>query len=525
MTPVDTSEIKKIVASLKNKKSSGHDNIPIQVVKSSVDYISDPLMHIINLTLETGIFPDDLKKAIIKPLYKKGNKTNLSNYRPIALLPTFSKIFEKVIHIRLTKFLNQNKILNSCQFGFQKGKSTTTAIFETLKLVWESVNNKNLCASLLIDMSKAFDCVNFDIILKQLENIGIRGNALQLFYTYLYNREQAVEIVSYNAQTKTVARVQSSFEKVQLGVPQGSILGPLLFLIYLNELPNIVDVPCTLYADDVTLLFSNENTYENMQEHINSVLTNILKWLNSLNLRVNLDKTKLIQFRNYKTVPESIVASNANTSVDDVSHVSFLGVEIDTHLNWKAHINELNKKISSRCYALSILSETCSEKIVISAYYGTVYPLLTYGVIFWGNSVDVDKTFILQKKCLKTVFRMYMDESLREVFREKRFLTLTGIYILELSQFVKKHPEYFTKRSCKENIRSQYKYNMVLPRTSTSIYKKSTFISAINVFNHLPNEIKSLEGNTFKRCLKNFLIDKVFYNLKEFYNYVNLNVY
>lgn len=518
LAPVDSYEIKKIVRSLKNKKSSGFDNIPMTVIKSCIDLITEPLVHVINRTLETGIFPDQLKRALIKPLHKKGLKTDMANSRPIALLPSFSKIFEKVIFNRLTDFFNKNSTLSPLQFGFQKGKSTSLAIFEMFMRIWDNINEKRSCVSLLLDMSKAFDCVVHDIIFQQLEHIGVRGIALQLLKSYLCNREQAVIIESYDNLTKSIKYVQSSFSRVLLGVPQGSVLGPLLFLIYLNELPNLIPEPCVMFADDVTVLFSSDKRNIDLNHNIERSLGKIIRWLQTLNLKVNLSKTKLIQFRNYKTAPMLLNIKEAGTSVEEVTSASFLGVRIDTHLNWKSHIDQISKKISSNCYALSILSGSCSETVVVSAYYGNVYPLLTYGVIYWGNSVDVQKVFTLQKRCLRTVYRMRADVSLRDVFRNKRFLTLTGIYILELCLLIKCQSAYFTlKSSLKSNLRSQYKYNLQLPKVNNSIYKKSTYIMAIRVYNNLPAEIKVLEGILFKRRLKNWLIDKVFYSLNEFY--------
>lgn len=519
LAPVDSNEIRKIVAALRNKKSSGYDNIPMSAIKSCIHYIAEPLAHIINLTLETGIFPEQLKKALIKPLYKKGTKIDIENYRPIALLPNFSKIFEKVIYNRLTTYLNKNNILSPSQFGFQKAKSTSLAVFKIFQQIWDLINEKKCCVSLLLDMSKAFDCVVHDILLQQLEHIGVRGNALQLFKSYLCSREQAVVIDKYDKTTKTFEHIQSGYEKVVLGVPQGSVLGPLLFLIYLNDLPLQMDEPCVMFADDATVLFSSDKGNTNLNNNINCALSKITQWLLTLNLKVNLGKTKIIQFKNYKSEPLLLSVSKAGTEIEEVSSANFLGVKIDSHLNWKSHIDQLNKKISSGCYALSILSGACSETVVKTAYYGSVYPLLTYGVIYWGNSVDVNSTFILQKKCIRAIYRMRTEESLRYVFKEKRFLTLTGIYILELCLFVKNQLGYFSKMSSlKCNIRQQYKYNLQMPRVNNSIYKKCTYVMAIRIFNHLPIAIKALEGVTFKRKLKNWLLERVFYNLNEFYN-------
>jgi hypothetical protein len=372
----------------------------------------------------------------------------------------------------------------------------------------------------LLDLSKAIDCVVHDTVLYQLENVGIRGNALSLFKTYLCNRKQATVIESFSNSTKRIEQSRSDFKTVNVGVPQGSVLGPLIFLIYINELPKIVDELCVLFADDATLLFSGSLSNDKLEHNINNTFNIVVKWLKTINLNVNVEKTKLLQFRNYKTAPRSVVITEGSSTIEQVDNANFLGIRIDTHLNWKSHIADLNNKIAKACYALSILSDTCSENVIKSAYYGNVYSLLTYGIIYWGDSTDVVTTFRLQKRCIRTMYHLDCRHSLRDIFKEKKLLTFTGIYILELCLFVKRNGEYFTKKtSLSQKLRTQYKYNYRIPKVHNKLVYKSAFIAAMRVFNTLPIELKSLEGKQFKTHLKNWLIDRVFYNTNEFYSF------
>lgn len=524
LTPVDIHELKKIVKGLKNKRSCGLDDIPMQVIKHSFEYIGEPLVYILNLMIETGVFPDDLKKAKIKPLFKKGSKSNINDYRPIALLSNFSKIFEKVIYNRLLEFLTKYNLLNENQFGFQKKRSTTLAIYKILGKIWDSLNNKIPCVGLFLDMSRAFDCVKYKILLHFLENLGVRGLALDLLKSYLQNREQVTVIDFFDKAKKTFKEVLSEPKEVILGLPQGSILGPLLFLIYVNQLPNIMNNLCVMFADDATIFIpdTSRNT-TNFENNINEILRTTVNWLNSINLNVNLSKTKIIQFRNYQTNPYPLKIKQNNTIVEKVNEINFLGVTIDAHLNWKSHILKINNKISSYCYALSILIETTSVEVARAAYFGHIYPLLTYGIIFWGNSVNVQSTFILQKKCLRIIYNMYSYETVRNIFKENGYLTLTCIYILEIATFVKKNGQYFENTT--ENLRTQrnkYKYNICVPRINNALYYKSAYSSGIKIFNHLPVEIKALCLPTFKFKLKEWLKKYSFYGLEEYFNKRNV---
>lgn len=275
-----------------------------------------------------------------------------------------------------------------------------------------------------------------------------------------------------------------------------------------------------MFADDATILFSGETLDVDFQNNINNTVKTVVSWLKSINLTVNLTKTKLMQFRNHKQIPAKLNVMESGISIEEIETISFLGIIIDPHLTWKHHIQKINNKISSQCYALSILADTCSQEAVITAYYANIYSLLTYGVIYWGNSTDVQSTFVLQKRCLRIIFRMNNRQSLRNIFKGQGFLTLTSIYIYELCNFVKSNKDYFTTlASQRDNLRSQYRYNLTLPLVKNKTYDKSTFISAIRVFNQLPNEIKMLDDVKFKRNLKTWLNKKGFYSLKEFFEF------
>lgn len=270
----------------------------------------------------------------------------------------------------------------------------------------------------------------------------------------------------------------------------------------------MTDHPCVMFADDATIFITdNKLDGSNICNELCSTLRIVINWLASLHLRVNLDKTKCIQFSKNKQATQDL-----NINIDSKR------IEQVNSTNWKLHTEKINKKIASSCYAISILIKVTSVEVAKQAYYGNVYPQLTYGVIFWGNSVNVQSTFILQKRCLRLIFNVKTRESLRPVFKRHRMLTLTCIYILEICLFIRQRKDLFIKKcDSKENLRSQYQYDLCTVRPTSYILKKSTYATGIKIYNKLPANIKLLDGSKFKRNLKDWLICKCFYDLNEYF--------
>jgi hypothetical protein len=317
------SELIGVITSLKSTHSSGYDGITNRLLKLCSHQISKPLCFIINKSLCMGVYPERLKYAVINPLLKKGDKTLINNYRPISLLTSFAKVFEAVIFKRLGDHIETHKILLSEQFGFCKGSSTEEAIYRLSNGVLSAWNNKEYMIDIVCDIAKAFDCVSHDLLLRRLKFYGVQGVSLKWFQSYLQHRKQRVEL-KYPSGT-----CYFNWETVTCGVPQGSVLGPLLFNIYINDCPleinNISEV--IMYADDTTILCTSKD-YHELKTELDAILSHMVDWFQKNKLVLNFDKTKIIKFTSTASAccPLNLVLHSK--SLQEVDMVKFIGFTI-----------------------------------------------------------------------------------------------------------------------------------------------------------------------------------------------------
>lgn len=513
INPVTTEEVIDIINSLKNKMSAGHDEIPSSIVKFCGFELSIPLCYIINNSFKYGIFPEQLKLALVKPIYKKGDPEVLDNYRPISLLPSFSKIFEIAMANRLLNFFRIHKLFEDCQHGYLEGRSVETAVYDFVEKIIQNLEQKNIAMGVFLDLSKAFDSLDHAIILEKLELYGIRGIALQWIRSYLTDRYQKV------VNEKDHKKYFSERGLISFGIPQGSILGPLLFIIYINDVVHALsDETASLinYADDTNLLIGAE-TFPDLITKTDISLNNMNDWFLVNRLILNKSKTNYICFRTKQSkidIPKSATLLTQNVTLSQ--DTKFLGIHIDQNLSWEKEIQYVCNKLNSVSYTLRIMTKYLEFDVLKIIYCANFQSILRFGIIFWGGSKDFHKIFIIQKRTIRLLLGLKARESCRGKFRELGILTVTGLYIYGCLLFLFRNKRKFTKYEIVHNYNTRSLcYN--IPEHRLTLSERNPAYSCIKFYNKLPTNIKELTTlRDFKKQVFNIILAVEPYNELEF---------
>lgn len=511
LEPTDSTEILRVINSLKNTKSVGYDNIPVKLLKMIKHLVSEPLAHIVNLCLSQGIFPSELKISTVYPIYKKGPKTELGNYRPVSILSNVSKIFEKIIYTRIMNFVETKNVITERQNGFRRNRGTTRAMYQLVNEITKCLNNGQNTAAVFMDLSKAFDCVEHNILMEKIGHYGLRGMSSELVRSYLTDRKQYIA----DTDRATGKRVQSAPMTVKRGVPQGSILGPLLFILYINDLPEIVEENVLLYADDTTVSFGAASIGE-LTQKIEHAITHMNTWFDENCLTLNINKTQLIRF-SYPLVDENSLRVNiSNGAISSVDDASFLGIQIDRRLDWRSHIEKLAQKTARYAYALKVIARNINVGAAMTSYYAYIQSSIRYGIIMWGNSVDSKRIFKLQKACVRNIFGMQQADSCRPIFKREKILTLYGIYILEAVRFISGNRELFTECIRQHGYSTRNRDQLIPAKPNLTYIRNSVHFTIVKIYNKIPQFIRGMEKSKLEGILKRHLLDRAYYSLTEY---------
>ena len=446
---VQENEVDKIINTLKPKSSFGYDGISTKFVKGIKVAIISPLTMIINQMLKTGIFPDKLKIAKVLPFYKKGDETDFTNYRPVSLLPAISKIFEKAIYIQIYDYFQKHKLLYKHQYGFRKEHSTELAALELLDRLIECLDNGEIPVSIFLDLSKAFDTLDHSILIEKLKFYGLQNTELKLMTNYLTNRKQYVDIEG----------TKSEMLHIKTGVPQGSVLGPLLFIIYMNDVQYASNIfTPVIYADDTTLTntlsaFNIARDNANASE-LNSELDKISLWLKLNKLSLNETKTKCMMFHMpQKKFTRPTLRING-VDIEQVKEFNFLGIVLNKNLNWRAHVDMIASKISRTIGILNRMKRFMPLNVLQTLYNTLIQSHINYGILTWGNNNG--RIHKLQKKALRIITNSKYNAHSEPIFKRLKLLTVMDLLKLNQLKFYHKFlndklPHYFMQLQLNPN--------------------------------------------------------------------------
>ena len=456
-------------------------------------------------------FPDQLKMAKLFPIHKSGSKTDPANYRPISILPTVSKIFEKHINKHLVAFLNKYKVIHANQSGFRQRHSCQTALVKLIDQWMACIDRGDLVGSVFLDFRNAFDLVDHSILIDKLSLYKCKGSDLNLFNSYLQSRQQVIDSgqgLSKPADIKT-------------GVPQGSILGPTLFLIFINDLPLHMEYcEIDLFADDATY-HVNGKTKSEVEPKLQTDGTNSRTWAKQHKMQIHYDKTACMALGTRNMTQNGFSKLNIDIDGNKIKQVDkqkLLGVFIDENLLWTPHIDYLCATISTKISLLKHLSTYVPVKVQKLFYQGYILPLIDYGSNTWGSTSkqNIERLAKLQKRAARIILKTGFDTSSSEMFTDLGWLTIKNRHnynkaVLTYKALNKLTPEYISdllkpvSEVHNRNLRSASNGSLAVPRSSTSFFDRSYSATASRLWNSMPIEIITESSlKNFKRSAKTY---------------------
>lgn len=509
--PVTDYEMLNTIHSLKNKRCMGTDDIPIDIVKFCADVLSPSLVDLINMSLMCGTFPDALKTAKSIPIYKKGDRVCIDNYRLISILSVFSKIFEKIISVRIENFIEGNGLMSPHQYGFRKGFSTSTASIDIVQHINDELDDGKYVYGVFFDLTKAFDSIEPCYVAEKLDALGIRGPINSWVSSFLRDRSVVVELQG---------TISNTF-RVDKGTPQGSTLGPLIFLLFVNDLPEFIHHGRVfMYADDTSIVVSDKCAAA-LREKILLVMAQFEEWCSRNRLLLNFNKTKVIEFANVHKSAANISIMFQGSPIERCTDMSFLGTILDSRLNWSKNIDVICERLNKAYFVISSLCGIINIGSLMSVYYALVYSVISYSIMMWGQASQWHRVFVLQKRILRRIYGLPYRESCRGCFGENGILTVPCIYILKALTYIHARKHSYVTRGDIHEYETRHRHVICMPQLHHSFAFKAPCTAAQRLYNLLPNGTKCLDLAAFKREMRNLLSRNVFYSVGEFVSFVS----
>ena len=497
-------EIMKIINDLDGKKSGDIFHISPDLVKLSGQTLSQILTIIFNFSIKDGCFPAAMKPAKILPMHKGDSVLAVGNYRPISILPILSKIFERLIYNRLIKFINDNNILTELQFGFQKNKSTEHAVTSILSTLDEAKFKGNSSYCIFLDFAKAFDTVNHEILLKKLDHYGVSGISHNLLKSYLSNRSQQTEING----------VLSDSGVIKHGVPQGSVLGPLLFLIYINDIRESSEVlKFFLFADDTTVFYSDK-TNAGTEDLLNRELSKVSTWLAANKLSLNVKKSNFLHFHHGKVKKPTINLRLNETAVEEKSVTKYLGVFIDNKLTWKTHIQHVKTKLSQGNGMISKIRYYVNDVCLRNLFYSFVQSHINYNLINWSSTYPtlINAIGLKVKAAVRLISFKNKYEHTNPLFLKHKILPLLDLIKYKKAILLWKISKGYINEPLStifdRNTYNPLRYNLPNPQRTSDKYK--IVYSCVKYWNSIPRHIRNASTlNSFNERHKKHLLSQL----------------
>ena len=508
---IEHEKVEKYLKNIDVTKATGLDNIGPRLLKLAAPYISESLTFICNQSIRNSVFPEKWKEGKVTPLHKNGPKDDTNNYRPISVLPVVSKLLEKHVHDSLMMYLSSNSLLHSTQSGFRPNHSCETSLLQMINRWLNAINSSQMIGMVMIDFRKAFDLVDHTLLLKKLKYYKISEATISWFSSYLLGRKQKVFVNNSSSES----------ENIICGVPQGSILGPLLFLIFINDLPLYIDNVLTdLYADDTTFYFI-DTSQACIEQQLQTALFKLSEWCKENGMLINTTKTKVMLI----TTPQKRVYLNNyvlqlkynNEALSVVACEKILGVLIDNNLTWTNHIDAVAKKIVSNLWLLSRIKSYLTTNQRVQFYKSYVQPHIDYCNAIWGGTSqrNLDRIYRLQKRACKIILD-YQYDNITDSMEEFKILNIYERIYLKKAKFMFEisnslTPDYINEmfhlrplNNTLQSLRSSAAINYVLPRPNKELFKQSLIYSGPLIWNNLPDTLKQLGTiNSFHRnCIK-----------------------
>ena len=524
--PIQVEEVKNIINKFNTRKGTGPASIPSIFLAYFSNELASPLSKIANISFSTGTHPDKLKVAQVIPIFKKGCKLTPSNYRPISLLSNINKILEKLVFSRVLSFLDSEKIIYKHQYGFRPKHSTNHALINITETIRDALDRGKLACGVFVDFQKAFDTVNHSILINKLDNCGIRGDINKWFTSYLSQRKQYVSISGF----------KSRLELVNHGVPQGSVLGPLLFLLYINDLHNSIQNAITFhFADDTNLLSivdkhpQNKSPVHTLQSRLNRDLKSLCNWLLANKISLNATKTELIIFRKpLQNIPTpKIVISGIRLA--PVSKIKYLGIYLDEYLNGSDHCKTLHSKLQRANGMLAKIRHYFDHDSneLKSIYHSIFSSHMIYGCQTWGltDNKYINKIQTLQNTALRLIsfsesphphVRAHMAPILKKfrLLKFRDYVTLKNLLFIH-DYFNNKLPVGFNGYFIRvgdihtHNTRNASRGRLYVPDTDSVRYGRNSFkLKSILAWNHFAQQFPEVDLLLLSHIqLKNKIID------------------